>query len=92
VSTVLEDAMAALHEAERLVASLPPESAEHQTAVDLAAELREVCDQLNDVDGPARVAGARQTVYAAQALLRVIAGRQGQHRAASNAGGGEHSR
>ena len=75
MSTLAEEAMAALHEAQRLAALLPASTPDHQTAVDLAAELEEVCGQLHDADVPAGVAAARQAVYAAQALLRVISAR-----------------
>jgi hypothetical protein len=92
MSNLADEVMAALHEAERLVASLPAGSPERQTAFDLAAELQELCDRLNDVSLPAGVAAARQSVYAAQALLRVLAGRQDHARAGTGPGGGEPSR
>jgi hypothetical protein len=86
LSNLGDEVLAALHEAERLVATLPPGSTEQLTAIDLAAELREICDRLIDADLPASVAGARQAVYAAQALLRVLGSRQVNARVASPSG------
>lgn len=87
MSNLAEEVLAALHEAERLAAALPPGSADRQTALDLAVELRAICDQLNDAEVQAGVvAGARQAVYAAQALLRVLASRQGHAHAATEVG------
>jgi hypothetical protein len=92
LSNLADEVMAALHEAERLAAALPPGSTDHQTAADLAAELREICDQLNDAEVQTGVAGARQAVYAAQALLRVLASRHGQVQAGGKVGGGGPAR
>jgi hypothetical protein len=74
MSTLGEEAVATLREAERLVRLLPIASKDREAAEDIAAELREICRQLADI-APSTARGVRETVYGAQALLRVIAGR-----------------
>jgi hypothetical protein len=75
VSTIAEEALATLHEAERLVARLPAGTKDCEAAEDIAVELREICAQLADAEGPSDGRGAREAVYGARALLRVIAAR-----------------
>jgi hypothetical protein len=73
--TIAEEALATLHEAERLVARLPAASKDREAAEDIVAELNELCLQLADVGGPSDVRGVREAVYGARALLRVISAR-----------------
>lgn len=73
--TIAEEALATLHEAERLMARLPAGSKDREAVEDIVAELNEICFQLGDDAGPREARGARESVYGARALLRVIAAR-----------------
>ena len=73
--TIAEEATATLHEAERLLARLPAGSKDREAVEDIVAELNEICRQLGLAAGPSEARGAREAVYGARALLRVIAAR-----------------
>ena len=79
MSTIADEALATLREAERLVARLPAGSKDREAAEDIVAELGEVLAQLDAGgtagDGPADARGVREAVYGARALLRVISAR-----------------
>lgn len=75
MSTIAEEALATLHEAERLSARLPADSKDREAVEDIVAELHEICGQLGASEGPSDGRGMREGVYGAQALLRVIAAR-----------------
>ena len=75
MSTIAEEALATLREAEALVARLPVASKDREAAEDIVAELHEICLELGDDEGPREARGARESVYGARALLRVISAR-----------------
>ena len=75
MSTIAEEALATLGEAERLVARLPAGSKDCEAAEDIVAELREILLQLGESEGPSDARGVREAVYGARALLRVISAR-----------------
>ena len=75
MSAITEEAVATLRDAERLIARLPAASKDREAAEDILAELRDICAQLVDGSAPTTARGIRESVYGAQALLRVIAGR-----------------
>lgn len=75
MSTIAEEALATLREAEALVARLPVGSKDREAAEDIVAELQEICGQLAEAEGPSDARGAREAVYGARALLRVISAR-----------------
>lgn len=79
MSTIAEEALATLREAERLVARLPAGSKDREAAEDIVSELSEILVQLDHggrpVAGPTDARGVREAVYGARALLRVISAR-----------------
>lgn len=77
MSTLEAEALATLQEAERLLDWLAPESADRQVIASLVADLRDLCAGLLDggaIAGPS-LARARETIYAAQAHLRILRSR-----------------
>ncbi|MBI3752071.1 MAG: hypothetical protein HY263_10520 [Chloroflexi bacterium] len=75
--TLVTEALATLQEAERLLGSLPDASSDHDAVALLAADLRDLCDSAN---GNGSLAGsslalARETIYSAQAHLRILRSR-----------------
>lgn len=77
MSTLAAEALATLQEAERLLGSLPAASSDHDAAAVLAADLRDICDGAGGNGGLAgpSLARARETIYAAQAHLRILRSR-----------------
>ena len=76
MSTLAAEALATLQEAERLLDGLTATSADHDVIAALVADLRDLCAGVGD-DGFAAVslARARETIYAAQAHLRILRSR-----------------
>jgi len=79
MSTIVGKLLETWRHAERLAEHLPPTQPEHETAEQVAAELRSVYRSLTDVDptSPAEVAAGRDAIARSRALLDTIAGDAG---------------
>lgn len=77
MSTLAAEALATLQEAERLLDGLPADSADRPAIAGLAADLRDLCAGIADSHLAApSLASVRETIYAAQAHLRILRSRQ----------------
>ena len=78
LSTLATEALATLEEADRLLATLSPDSSDHESVALLRSDLREICASLTDSHGSpsANLSRARETIYGAQAHFRIIRARQ----------------